>query len=408
MKNKTIISFLILLLATTIGLWGLPVLVKKASYSPDDFPFVYYSSGLKEIALIDYKNKEFPMSDLAGNQYSTAEFDTLMPLLNYRQLMSDGRLPDSIQGIEITPQLLRSKSVVYKYMPRYEDTPNFGLYILFESMPKRVGLEMPDDVFRMKNSIEFVDVKTNTINQEKSERFAKELQKRGYTFPTQWAVGNPNIRKPYDEGYFCLDAKGELFHMKMVNGRPFVRNTDAGKTVDIASFSILEVPDKRFYGFLFSKQGETYILESTDGKYTPVKLDIPAFNLKKDEMSIIGNLFYWTIFIANESGRDYYVLNSEDLKSIDKHHISKTGSKWDIASQWLFPYYLTFESSDSDYIYPRIHFTSFYGFAVNALLALIGFFVLGRSKRLFNAGFILVFGVAGLIGLFLLPEYRNK
>lgn len=408
MKNKTIISFLILLSATIVGLWGLPILVKKASYSPDDFPFVYYSSGLKKIALINYADKEFPMSDLEGNKYSTAECDTLMPLLNYRQLMSDGRLPEKIGDIEITPQLLRSKTVVYKYMPRYKATPDYGLYILFESMPKRVGLEMPDDVFRMKDKIEFVDAKTNTINQEKSDRFAKELQKRGYTFPTQWAVGNPNIRKPYDEGYFCLDAKGELFHMKMVNGRPFVRNTDAGKTVDIASFSILEVSDKRFYGFLFSKQGETYILESADGKYTPVKLDIPAFNLKEDDMSIIGNLLYWTIFIENENGRDYYVLNADDLKSIDNHHIDRTGSKWDVASQWLFPYYLTFESSDSDYICPRVHFTSFYGFAVNVLLALAGIFVLSKRKRLFNTGFILIFGAAGLIGLLLLSEYRNK
>jgi hypothetical protein len=40
----------------------------------------------------------------------------------------------------------------------------------------------------------------------------------------------------------------------MVNGRPFIRITEAGKTIDIASFSILEVADKRFYGFLFSKQ----------------------------------------------------------------------------------------------------------------------------------------------------------
>lgn len=407
MKYKNIISLFILLLITVVGLWGIPVLVKKATYSPDDYPFVYFSSGLKKIALIDYKNKEFPMSDIDGNKYNTAAFDTLMPFLNFRQLMSDGRLPEKIEGIEITPQLLRSKSVVYKYMPKYVDVPVTGLYILFESMPKRVGLKMPDDVFRMKDKIEFIDAKTNQVNQEKSDRFAKELQKRGYTFPTQWAIGNPNPRKPYDEGYFCLDAKGELFHIKMVNGRPFIRNTEASKTVDIASFAIQEVSDKRYYGYLFSKQGETYILESTDGKYTPVKLDIPAFNLKKDQLMIMGNLLYWTVQIAKEEGRDYYILNSDDLKSIDHHHIDRTGSKWDTVSKWLFPYFLTFDSPDSEFLYPRIHFTGFYGFAAHALLAAIGVALFNR-RRLFSAVFILIFGVAGLIGLLLQPNYRKQ
>jgi hypothetical protein len=102
MKHKTLLSLFVLFLATVIGLWGLPFLVKKATYAPDKYPFVYYSSGLKTIALIDYRNKEFPMTDLAGNQYNTTESDTLMPLLNYRQLMSDGRLPEKIEGIEIT------------------------------------------------------------------------------------------------------------------------------------------------------------------------------------------------------------------------------------------------------------------------------------------------------------------
>ncbi|MDD2437001.1 MAG: hypothetical protein PHX50_04820 [Massilibacteroides sp.] len=85
----------------------------------------------------------------------------------------------------------------------------------------------------------------------------------------------------------------------------------------------------------------------------------------------------------------------------------ETVSKWNSISKGLFPYYLTFESSDSDYIYPRVHFSSFYGFAVNALFALGGIFILKRNRRLWNNGFILLFRLAGLIGLLLFPEYKK-
>lgn len=410
MKYKNSISFLILILITSIGLWGIPLLVKKATFTPDAYPFVYYSSVLDKIALIDYKNKEFPMTDLDGKKYTTAEFDTLMPLLNFRQLMSDGRLPDSLKGVEITPQIIRSKNVVYRYLPKSVATPTVDLYFLFESMPKRVGLTMPNDAFRIKNGIEFVDMETNTINREKSERFGKELTKRGYQYPTQWAIGNPNTRKPYDEGYFCLDAKGDLFHIKMVNGRPFVRDTEAGKQIDIASFAIQEVADKRYYGYLFSKQGDIYILESNEGKYRPVKLDIPSINLEKDLVTVMGNLFYWTVSIAHEKSRDYYVLNTGDLKQIDSYRIEASENMWDKTSKWLFPYTLSFESSLSDYIYPRAQFLGFYGFAFNILLAILSIFVVrvNGKKQLFNVGFVALTGVAGLIGLLLIPYYRNN
>ena len=126
-----------------------------------------------------------PFNDLQGNKYTTAQFDSLMPFLNYRQLMADGHLPDSICGTAISPPLLRAATVVFRYTPRERKTPDKGLYILFESMPKRVGLEMPDDVFRLKDGIEFIDVQTNTVNREKSDLFARALEKAGYTFPTR-------------------------------------------------------------------------------------------------------------------------------------------------------------------------------------------------------------------------------
>lgn len=409
MKYKNYIYFLILVFTTIAGLWILPTIVKKATYSPDNYPFVYYSSGLKQLALINYKDKEMPLTDRQGNRYNTAQFDSLMPLLNFRQLISDGRLPDSIGGYELTPPLLRSKSVVFRYAPKDVNTPDAGLYILFESMPKRVGLEMPNDVFRMKNNIEFIDAETNTVDVEKSEKFQSALDKADYQFPAKWLIGNPNPRKAYDEGYFSLDSKGDLYHIKMVNGRPYVRNTLVSENIDIASFSIFESPDKRFYGFLFSKQGDVYIIEGDEGKYIPIKLDINPINLQKDQFQVMGNLLYWTITVTTPEGKLFYGLNTENLKRIDEYGINRENNKWDKVSKWIFPVYLTFENANSDYVAPYVKYTGLNAFIINAVLALLAGILLKSSgkKRIFNILYIFITGIAGIMALLLLPYLRK-
>lgn len=410
MKFKKIIHLTILLFVTLIGMWAVPALVYKASYNSDRYPFVYYSTLLKDFGIIDYKNREFPMEDSKGNRYNTAQFDSLMPMLNYRQLMNDGKLPDSILGQKITLQTLRAGSVVYRYEPSRINTPVNGLYILFETMPKRVGLTIPDDVFRLRHKIEFIDAQTNSVDTEKSRSFQQVLEKEGFQFPARWLAGNPNPRKPYDEGYFVLDAGHQLFHMKMVNGRLYAKNTKIGDKIDAAYFSMLEVPDKRFYGFLFSRKGEIYILENDGARYKTVQLDIDPIDLQKDEVILMGNMFDWTVSVITPSAKKIYALDTQTLKRIGEQNIARTPGKWDAVSKWAFPVYLTFEISESNYVQPYFHFTKINGFALHVLLSLtIIIFVTGSTRKKSLCGiYILLTGIAGLIALFVLPDLKNK
>lgn len=410
MKYKNSIYLSIIILVTLMGMYGIPYLCKKATYSPDDYPFVYYSSILKELCYIDFQNKETPMRDSSGNTYTTAQFDSLMPLLNFRQLMVDGRLPDSISGHEITPQILMSKSVMFRHSPSKLQTPELGLYLMYESMPKRVGMEIPKDVFRLTDKIEFIDDETNSINEEKSRIFQQALEKVGFSFPAKWTSGNMNPRKRYDEGYFTLDNNKQLFHIKMVNDRPFVRNTHIGDSIDIEAFTMYEASDKRFYGFLFDKTGNVYIIEGDEGKYKTVKMDMPPIDMDNDEFMIMGNLLYWNVSVTTLHGKNTYALDVETLKCIEKVSIERTPSKWDKISEWLFPVYLTFEHNNTDYVYPRFTMTGYKAFIVNFVLALIvGLFLPNpNKKKLFGFVYILLTGVAGLIALLILPDFTIK
>lgn len=410
MKNKQLIYLFILLFVTLTGFWAIPALVKTATYDQARYPFVNYSSLLKEFCFNEFDGRKDALHDASGRVYTREQFDSVMPLLNYRQLHANGVMPDSIDGIAIEPKVLRTKQVVFRYSPSDLHTPEKGLYILYESLPKRMNLESPGDVFRLKNKIEFIDCAANTVNEKKSRLFQEALEKQGYAFPAQWTSGNLNIRKAYDEGYFSLDAEGKLFHIKMVNGRPYVRNTQIGKDIDVRHFSILEVSDKRFYGFLFDSGGNTYIIEENGGKYHPLQLDIDPIDLDNDNLMIMGNMLYWTVSVEGPAGKEIFALRTESLERVGRHHIDKPENKWERYAGYLFPFYLTFKEKKSDYIFPSFHFTAWHAFILNALLAVaaILWWKPARNRKAFYFIFLLITGIVGAIAALLVPGHKHN
>ena len=410
MKHKSTVYVLILLFTTCIGYLTIPSLVKTATYSPDDYPFMYYSSILKELCLVDFSDSEHPLRDIKGNTYDKAQFDTLLPLLNFRQLMMDGRLPKKIDGEEITMPKIRTKSIIHRHEPRNFFTPELGLYIMYEAMPKRVDTDTPDDVFRFTDRIEFIDIASNSVKQRKSGIFQKALLEEGYTFPAQWISGNMSPLKAYDEGYFSLDAQGRFFHIKMVNGRPYVKDTKLSEQINIDRFVMIEMGDKRFYGFLYDKSGNIYIIEAGGGTYKPVRLEIDPFDIRTDQLVIMGNLLYWTVTVTKPTGQSCYGLKTETLERITEYHIEREPGKWDIAAKWLFPVIVTAEHKQTDFIYPVFHFTGYNAFILNFVLAILIFLTVPNTpkKKVFNSVYILLTGIVGLIALMVLPGFKKK
>ena len=402
MKNKNTVYLLIVLLVTLIGLWAIPELIKTATFSRPQYPFGYFSSVHQKFFFRELDKKaENKLHDDEGTAYSDKEFDAALPLLNYRNLTLNGEMPDSVDGVKIEPQLLRTKMVNFRYTPRYKNTPEIPLYIMYESLPKKGSLESPGDLFRLKDRIEFIDAETNTLKTEKSKQFEDALTKAGFVFPSQWNVGDLNIRKPYDEGYFSLDAQGRLFHIKMVNGRPFVRNTRLDPQIEPVFFSMVEPSDKRFYGIFFDQKGYCYLLEE---EYHPLRLDIDPVDLEKDDVSILGNFLYWTVFIQKEDGRHYYALKTETLEKVRYSFVEAPDNKWDAVAGKLFPFYLNFQKSGSDYIAPQLYFTTFTAWITNILLALLFVFISPKRPvrmKIFSGVYVVIFGIAGAVALLL-------
>lgn len=411
MKKRLLPKYILIAMATATLLWTVPGIVKMMTSTPDSYPFVHYSAPLKSLCFYDRNDKKYPLYDKDGNRYTISEYDSLMPFLKYRQLMADGRLPDSICGVKATPHAISMKNVVYNHIPHKTSSPvsDLGLNIMYESMPKRLGLELPEDVFSISDDIVFTNCATAEVDGEKSQCFHNAMVKAGYTFPAQWTSGNNNSRKRYDEGFFSLDGNNQLFHIKMVNGRPFVRNTHVTEDIDVELFEMNEAADKRFYGFIYDKSGNVYIIGTRDGQYFTQQLDIDPVDICNDKINIMGEPLSWSLMIENGDGLTAYALNDSTLKLLDKIHIDREDDLWDEIASAVFPYYIEIQHSNSEYISPRIIFTSWYAFLSNLVFAFLALFIdMGRDcKKVLRFIFVLATGLCGAIILLLIPRHLN-
>lgn len=413
MKHTKILFGFLIVLTTLLSMWVLPSLVKKMTDGAKNYPFVYYSSVLKELCIMDFMNSKDTFVDIKGNSYPRTAYDSLLPMLNFRQLMMNGTLPDTLEGQALEPKTIRMKQIIFRFYPTKVNAPQPQMGVLLEAMPKRLNLSLPGDYFRMDNKITFIDATTNQVDKQKSARFTKEMESRGFTFPVKHFWGNPTTRKPYEEGYFCLDSKNELFHLKMVNGRPFVKNTGIGSQLDINWFAMMEVSDKRFYGFLFGTNGEVGILESSEeGGYKFLQMEIAPFDIQKDDLTIMGNMLYWTVRVTNEEGMNCYGLKTSDLKAVSHFHTDKKQTLWDNLSEWLFVCNVNPTSENNAYISLYFSQISLKAFLLNIFIALFFFFSKKKSLPLRRRGWLTVYllltGIIGGLTMVFLPPYEEN
>ena len=74
-------------------------------------PFTLYSEVVGEFVSLDNSGEEGSRYyDYAGREYTESEFDSVLPSFYYRQLVMDGRLPDSIHGVAVSPSMLEEQS----------------------------------------------------------------------------------------------------------------------------------------------------------------------------------------------------------------------------------------------------------------------------------------------------------
>ena len=319
---KQFANILLCFTVVVLLLWQLPWLINFVStpqgggghftlYSPLVNDFIYND--------IDQDNK-LHRYGTDGHEYTEAETDSLLPFFYMRQLVADGRWSDTILGRAVSPQEVKAASMIERINPRDVNSRPAALYPLLESMPKRVELDMPNDVFRITTEgIEFIVMETNQINESKSQRYTKALLDKGFKFPARQVSGNPTTRKAYDEGYLLLDANNQLFQLKRCAGRPFVKAFDIPEGIILTHIFEIEPAGRQLRGFATDADQHFYVL-TPDYKLAQVEID--HFDPTSERLMIIGNLLDWTLSVTTDDGVHYYALSADDYHLLRRYDVT--------------------------------------------------------------------------------------
>lgn len=378
MKN---IKYLIIILGTMLLAWLLPKSYHLVTDTASPNIFTYYSSVDKAFCAIEFDDKEESLirKNIKTNKvYTESEFDSILPMFYSRQLMADGRMPESIDGKDINPRVVNSKKFFFRVRPDNKNKPHIPLYTLFESMSGRVRIEMPGDVFRLTDRIEFIDPETNAINQEKSERFNKLFVKKGFQFPAKLAAGNPSTRKAYDEGYFIIDDNNQIFHLKMVNAMPFLKKVPLPADITPDYLLSMEPNDRSFYAFVFDTNKKLHII--TTDAYKLQEIPTPEYDVDNDQLLIMANPLYWNVNVVSSKGKVVLALNADTKKIVDKTSIETqiAGTNY---SKYFLPFAVGFTSRNTKYIKPVLYFGSYLVLITNFIFVLVFVFINSYRKQ---------------------------
>ena len=315
-------------------LWQVPWCLNFIAAKSERTPFIIYSTIVKDLI----------REDRFGNSFTEEQFDSILPSFYLRQLVTDERFPDSIKGVAVTPKLLQTESFTFRNTPAMINRTTVGLYPLLESMSGRVDLAMPDDVFRITGSgIEFIDMESNSVNREKSDLFTEAMLRKGFRFPATKISGNPTDRKDYDEGYVLLDADRRMFHLKMVQGRPYVRAIALPEGVRPEHLFITEYHSRRTLALLTDDRARLYAVCMPG--YEVRRVGGVSYDPERESISIIGTLLHWTVCVEGDSAERCYAVAADNLALLDTLSYPLSGRH--------LPG-LAFTSSQDNYVRPRL------------------------------------------------------
>ena len=353
MKN---LKYVIIALGLIVLAWLLPALYELVSPRTDRMPFVVYSCLDSTFIRFETKDKQVRYIDFREQEFTKREADSLLPLFSFRQLVAEGRLPESLYGVELTPKLIQQNTFHFKTSPKQLNKPAVGLYTMLESASGQVDLKLPPDVFRLtKDGLEFVDCEMNTVNKAKSLSFSRELTKHGFVFPVRCIWGNGTTRKDYDNGFLLTDQNERLFQLKMVKGTPWVREikNEELKIKKYIQVFTLEPANRKWIGLVVDDAYQLYVVRS-NGELAHVGID--AYDPQSMQITIVGDLFHWTITEYTAMDSRYYAVDAQTFEQVAKAIVPDPERPLaQRIERWILPIRLRFTSWQTQLVYPNIN-----------------------------------------------------
>jgi hypothetical protein len=385
---------------------------------PQRVPYVFYSAVQKRFLFFRYGIGEPQRMDADGKIYDRDEFEQLLPLDNYTQLLRDGRMPEEINGVPIPVGKLKIERINLRIKPGLLDSPGVALYPLLEAGSSRVRLEMPGDFFRLSHTIEFIDAKSNRIIADKSAKFQSAFVAAGFNFPAKIISGNPSIMKPYDEGYFIADAQGAIFHLRQIHSQPelkrIVDTVPAGEKARWIALKprfiqVQEQENREVRAIIIGEDGRIHLVIGPD--YRLVTLPLNNYEPAKMQLGVRGDFLNRLVTVSSDHYVEAVVMN-RDYNFVDRYTETLPERKDRPSGKLaglIFPFTLDFEDDASGFVGLYFSFGRPIALALNAAWLLLILVWLLTRKRSFvihlpELAAVALAGIFGLAMFFLVPR----
>ena len=291
--------------------WVVPWLYNLITLESYSTPFTLYSCTLHDFAYLDRgEGKSFQFIDTKGNVHG----DEAQPMFYASILASRGALPDTLEGRHVTLEEIEHNSVIATSEPKEINRTLPPVYLLMESVPERLELKDPEDALVSRaGSIDIVEMATNKVREQKTALFNEALRKQGFVYPARLFNGKPSDRKEYDEGYLVTDAENKLYQVKQVNDTVTVRHFPEADGLNLKFVMITEFENHATLGYLVSGDNRLHML-LPDGRVIPTEV---SFSPEKEDLLVVGDLFYYTIKTSTGKGERFWALRSADFTLVD-------------------------------------------------------------------------------------------
>ena len=402
---KKAYNILLVVLSIIVLSWFLPWLYSIIFPVGTSDPFLAYSPVSHQFILSETGGEKNPVicaveadGTIGERRFTKEERDSLLPQIYFTQLMAREQLPDTIDGIELTVPALKHGQWVFSSLPRDINKVQPEVYLMMESMPERLDLEDPKEVFRFRgDEVEFIDMETNSRVDGRTRRFTDIFKERGFKLPVRSSSANITSRKPYDEGYLLADAAGDLYHLKMQAGRPYMMKVRMADSIRAKHVFVMENAETRHLGLMTDENDNLYVIEREGYRICP--LAIGKFDPTKERLAVVKTLFNWVVKISDSDGVRWTALDAGDYSHLASYAKTYGTSASQKVASFIFPYELSFTSITDCYAYPRISDLSVKAFILNFVLALILFVVMRRRRK--STGNVVVSSVVTLVfGIF--------
>lgn len=380
-----------------------------------DKDFIYYSEIIDDFAIRTYTaDRNNIYKDKAGNIYSEQEFKQLLPQIYARDLSLNNKYTEIINNKIVSAEDMIKYNFYLSTEPDKINEENIRIKLtpIFESQNGSANLSMPVDLARVGKDITFINARNNMVDTEKSKLFTNELLNNNFSFPVKIFGSNPDVRKSFDAGVFLLDSNNQLFNLKMVENKPVVERYKADfNNEEIALISIKENQYATFYGFIVSKSGNIYLINTNN---TVSRYAIKDYNPYKDSLRININPLHTLVNITKETEQTSYLFyNNQQIKS----YTTKTAST--LSGARLYFYNVLFPFSIYGNIYTAAEYlkveisSNIPSSIIFIIILMVIYFIICRyfksisKTTVIDMAVIALSGIYGFTALLLLQNYKK-